>query len=85
MIRYRVYTENVNYDGTMMLAREMLPESFTVFKAEGFYKGQGEKSLVFEVVDTDGQQVRDFAYRVKKANRQECVLVTAETIDAFTL
>ena len=85
MYRYRVYTENVNYDETLALAKSTLPESFTVFHAQGFYQGAPEKTLVFEVIADDTHAVTAFAYRVKKQNNQDCVLVTAEEVNSFIL
>jgi len=87
MIRYRVYTELVNYDGTIALAKELLPDSFTVFKAEGYWHGIAEKTLVFEILcPVDDHRITDFAYHVKKHNAQERVMVTRDPdIGAFLL
>jgi len=80
MIRYRIYTELVNYAESMELAKNLLGDSFTVFHAAGVYKGKEEKSLVFEVLlATESDEPMHFAYRVKKMNQQESVLVTRDT------
>ena len=79
MIRYRIYTENVNYEETLILAKSHLGDAFTVFHAVGFYDGKEEKSLVFEVLlATESDEPMHFAYYVKKQNKQESVFVTRE-------
>lgn len=86
MIRYRVYTENVSYDDTLALARKLLPDSFTVFHAQGHYQGQDEKSLVFEIVDGEHRDaITRFAYHVKKQNNQQCVLITEEPVEVHVI
>jgi hypothetical protein len=84
MLRYRIYTENTNYEATVELARKLLKD-FTLFHADGFWHGKREKSLVFEVLTDDEHMAEDFAYRVKKLNSQECVLITSEEVSVNTI
>jgi hypothetical protein len=71
----------VNHDETMSLASHYF-ESFSVWNGTGVWQGTQEHSIVFEVVgeqDTE-QRVRDFAFHVKKQNKQQAVLITTEPL-----
>jgi hypothetical protein len=52
-------------------------EGFTLFEGKGYWKGEGEESLVVEVVTGDRANVYAMAREIKEVNKQECVLVVA--------
>jgi hypothetical protein len=84
MVLYRLYTEDIK--GTENLVSWGF-EGFTLIKAQGYWKGKVENSLVIEIlVDTQNDEadakVFALADRIKACNKQESVLVTAQIIEA---
>jgi hypothetical protein len=90
MTRIRLYTENVNYPTIEELAFKWFPDGFTVFKGIGHWGTVKENSVCIEVVTESDEtsamdRARKFAYAVRKANSQDCVLCTCETVNAEML
>ena len=88
MTRVRVYTENVNYQATIDLAKRHFPKGFNVTTAKGYWADTTENSLIVEVLTADHEidsAVSAFCFDVNRDNRQECCMVTRETVDCFTL
>lgn len=88
MIRVRIYTENMNYQHVMDLACQHFNGCFNVTNMRGYWQGKAENSLVVEVL-SDSPDIdtwtQAFCFDVKRDNKQECCLVTRETVDAFTV
>ena len=85
MIRYRVYTENKNFDAVIAHAACVIP-GFSVFTGTGVWDGQREKCLVIEVI-ADGDKndlIRGLAIWIKNLNSQQAVIVTQETVESHT-
>jgi TusA-related sulfurtransferase len=47
-----------------------------VFRGEGYWQGQAEKSLLLEVYTNNKKLIRSIAERIKEHNQQQAVLVT---------
>ena len=82
---YRIYTENKNRPQTVATVGEFF-EGFTVFEAVGLWKGQQEKSLVFEIIADSTPQtvegVEAISEAIKRHNQQEAVYITVGEISA---
>ena len=71
---YRIHTENVNGPRILKMASARF-EGFTVFYGIGYYKGEPEFSLVLEIITSDAAGIYLLAEEIRKANRQESVMV----------
>lgn len=81
----RILTEDVHRTWLCNTVSEYFP-SFTVYKAQGFWKGSRESSLVFEI-DTDRAwsleyKLKELCNKIKGYNRQSSVLVQRLMIDS---
>jgi len=77
MKTYRIYTEDKNRECIIALTVKKF-DSFTVYNAQGYWKGQAEDSLVIEIIDEDKDiryRVNTLAYEIKILNQQEGVLI----------
>lgn len=72
---YRIYTENTNYTKILELVKSYFPEGFMILTGEGCSDGKQEHSLTVDVITNDQNRVLDLAYNIKKANKQNSVLV----------
>jgi hypothetical protein len=77
---YRIYTENKNKDFIKRLC-DLAFDGYTLYQADGVWRGQHESSLVIEYLAVDyetepGEQVENVARRIKEQNGQHAVLVT---------
>lgn len=83
MKTYRLYTEDINRKGIVDRVSKYFP-GFNIREAEGYYKGQGEKAIVIELVAMSSQAhvVRFLGKVIAQMNRQECVLVTSQDCKA---
>jgi hypothetical protein len=83
MTKYSVYTEALRLDELKQVAKQHVQDCFSVHHLDGCYKGNEEKSVVFEFIvngEIDGA-VSYFAETCKELNKQEVVLVTKEKIE----
>ncbi|HUW45765.1 MAG TPA: hypothetical protein VMW50_08215 [Dehalococcoidia bacterium] len=78
---YRICTENIGYAWITKTVAEHF-ESFTIIKAEGYWHGHSEHSLIIEIVTDDYDSIIKLSYRIKKENRQESVLVQVLDVEA---
>jgi len=80
---YRIYTENVNRDDIVKIAGEYF-QGFTLLDGVGFWQGTPEQSLIIEIIGTekDAANVELVAYKIKKNNCQQAVLVQEANITA---
>ena len=78
---YRIYTENKNYEAIEAMAGTYFPDGFTISKAEGYWLGGHEHSLIIDIVTDDKQSVFDLAWNIKKNNAQDDVLVVTVPCD----
>ncbi|MBW1931439.1 MAG: hypothetical protein JRI56_00130 [Deltaproteobacteria bacterium] len=82
MVRYRIYTEDVNRDRIVEIVRKYF-DSFTLFSATGYWKSGEEDSLVIEIIVEKGaMDVRSICMEINKTNGQECCMVTREKVGA---
>ncbi len=82
MILYRILTENKNKDKIVDLATCYF-ESFTMLKAQGYWQGQPENSLIIEIVlPKISLAPYTLASRIKNLNYQQCVMVQAINIES---
>ena len=89
MFRYQVYcglavgsdTSKKTVDRSARLVHSAAAthlESYTVFEAQGCWKGQGEPTLIVEYITdraTDITKVNAFAHEYKWSNHQESVMI----------
>jgi len=80
---YRIYTENVNREDIIRIVGEHF-EGFTLLNGVGYWQGTPEQSLVIEIIGTekDSANVELVAYKIKKNNHQQAVLVQETNITA---
>ena len=89
MIRYRIYTENKNFDAVVEHVASVIP-GFSVFTGVGVWQGQREKCLVIEVMADDVvrnkvyDRVCGLATWIKNFNSQQAVIVAQETVESHT-
>jgi len=89
---YEIYigliTKNGRYvkNAVDKLKRILLREGilgYTQIRARGFWKGKGEPSLIVSFINTynlSGQEVKRIAKKIKRAFRQESVLLVRDRI-----
>ena len=81
MVKYCIYTENVNRDLIESILNENL-ESFSIQDQIGVWKGTKEKSLKIEVLGTyQDDHIKYVAGLIKVLNNQQAVLVTCERLE----
>jgi hypothetical protein len=68
----RILTEDIL--GTENIVAELF-DGFTVIHVTGYWKGQQEKSVIFEIVDADPQTVLACVELINHINKQECCLI----------
>jgi len=77
MKTYRIYTEDKNRESVIALTAKKF-DSFTVYDAKGYWKGEKEDSLVIEIIDEDSDiryRVNTLAYEIRILNKQDTVLI----------
>ena len=83
---YRIYTENRNKADIVAMVSQDFP-GFTLYECEGYWQGQPEQSLVFEIITLERVISRDvidnLAQRIKDHNHQQAVLVTCSDCDRW--
>ena len=78
-VTYRIYTEDKNRKG---IIGTITPHfiSFSLFEGTGYWQGEGEKSLVIEIItECNGgkdQIIQDIASDIKFINNQQAVIIT---------
>ena len=81
MVRYCIYTENVNRDLIDKILIENL-ESFSIQDQIGVWKGTKEKSLRIEILGSyQDDNIFYIARLIKALNSQENVLVTCDRLE----
>ena len=71
---YNLYTEDIHRRMVeKILSRHF--RGFTETTARGFWEGKPEKSLVISVADARGSDIKQAATEIKRANKQQAVLV----------
>jgi hypothetical protein len=71
---YRIHTENVDGPRILKMAAARFA-GFTVFYGVGYDEGKQEFALVLEIITSDAAGVYLLAEEIRKANKQESVLV----------
>ena len=77
---YRILTEDINQEQVQKIV-DSYYQGYTMYKAQGFWKGIKENSLIVEIISeaqNELDNVRALASKIKDYNHQEAVLV--ETI-----
>jgi G:T-mismatch repair DNA endonuclease (very short patch repair protein) len=81
MIRYRIYTEDVN--GTADIVKNYF-HSFTMYRTAGCFKDHDENSLVIELLLDDIHwlnYIKRVCRDIKLSNHQEEVMLTWDEIE----
>ena len=80
---YRLYTEDLQRQKIYNTVSKYFL-GFNVRTLQGYYKGTQEQALVIELVSTASMShvVRFLAKVIGQMNKQECVMVTAQSIKA---
>ena len=82
--RFRIYTENKNCEGLQALVGTFF-KGFTIFEAQGFYKGELEGSLVIEIIAPIREEIASdiefLGSEICHYNDQERVLITKEEVE----
>lgn len=91
MIRSRIYLGTNVPNSSLTIDRkvatdivgEAFPDGFTLFSAQGIWKGQTEGTMVFEFLldSLDTSKARTLAVELKDRFGQECVIFTTEHIN----
>lgn len=73
---FRIYTEDTNKDKIERILSNHF-DGFTIYKAEGFWRLQKEKTLIIEILGSSdiADRVNSAAKEIKEENNQEAVLV----------
>jgi len=73
---FRIYTENKNQDKIEEIISRHF-DGFTIYKAEGFWRLQKEKTLIIEILGESDivEKINSAAKEIKKENNQDAVLV----------
>jgi hypothetical protein len=72
---FRIYTENKNYEKVIKPILESFYDGFTVFKGEGNWKRQTEKSLLIEIYTDNISFIKEVSSQIKTRNNQESILI----------
>lgn len=80
---YRIYTEGT--DGMADAAEREIARRFdglTRFDGKGFWKGEAEHSVCFEIIATDAERtiVHSAAQNIALAHGQDAVMVTEQSV-----
>jgi hypothetical protein len=83
MNRYRIYTENKNFDDVVDQTNKIFPDGATIYNAIDVWNGTREKSLVVETLSAhdEMEKVRTFTIWLKKHNDQRYVLATCDVVE----
>lgn len=84
MTTFRIYTEDVNREQVLAETTALFP-SFNYGTITGYWQGQGEGSLVLEIVGDArklAKHVKALATRIKIINHQEAVLITKTPVES---
>lgn len=75
---FRIYTEDKNRPEVERIVTEQF-DGFTLIGAAGYWQGEREQSLIVEIVApiNDAPKVFTVASAIKRANKQQAVLVVA--------
>ena len=81
-MKYELYTENINYDTTMVIVSSYFP-AFSVVNQAGYWMRKKEDSLLITIIGdlSDRPTILEMAIEIKKENKQQAVLVAACQID----
>jgi hypothetical protein len=71
---HRIYTESKNEREIIRLASVRF-DSFTVQPTAGYFQGERERSIVFEVVGARQRDVDALAESIRRMNGQKSVLI----------
>jgi len=82
MTCYRIYTENVNPDKIIELARTSFDRANVSFR-QGIYHGKTESSAIIEVLSSRSLRVEVvwFADKIKEMNQQESIIITQHEVE----
>jgi len=73
---FRIYTEDTNREKIEEIISKHF-EGFTIFKTDGYWRLQKEKSLIIEILGESDivAKINSLAREIKEMNNQEAVLV----------
>lgn len=83
MNKYTIHTEAVNLASIKEQLNKYF-EGYTLMIADGAYKGQADKALKIEVLNSENIDplVKGFCQKIRDINNQECVLLVKELVQA---
>jgi hypothetical protein len=79
---YRIYTERTKALPAQIEAASKLFPGFTLLEAQGYWQGQAEPSVIFEIVAPEDTQdsIAWLAMKIEQLGQQEAVLVTVQDV-----
>lgn len=84
---YRIYTEDVSRKDIIVILDNLF-DSYSIFTADGVWKGDHEDGLVIEIIESHpplsnsiDSKVWLAAQQIKRHNVQEAVMVTKQPIE----
>jgi len=88
VVRYRIYTEDINRDTNIIPILNSYFEGYTIIPAFGMWQGVSEASIVIEYI-TDHEysdlKVRQVCDTIKHKNKQQSILYTREDIKSVLI
>jgi hypothetical protein len=79
---YRILTENKNRQGVEIIVSKTF-ESYTILTGTGYWQSSREDCLAIEIVSMcTPELVKAVAEDIKRANRQQCVMVQSMPIES---
>jgi hypothetical protein len=79
LIAHRLYTEDVNRQGILVILNKHLL-GYTVFTTTGVWEGSQENSICIEIIGTTFRTIAEIAAEIKALNGQDAILYTAHEI-----
>ena len=88
VVRYRIYTEDINRDTNIIPILNSYFEGYTIIPAFGMWQGVSEASIVIEYI-TDHEyldlKVKQVCDTIKHKNKQQSILYTREDIKSVLI
>lgn len=81
---YRIYTEDTG-GNTAALVVAAYFDSFTMYRATGYWRGMSERALVFDIETDLSPRVVECAKRLKVELKQEGVLLAAIDSESWVI
>jgi len=86
MIKYTIYTEDKNRkDIEKIFDNSLFIKGYTLIETIGKWKGITEKALKIEILLQKNyhHQIKSICQKIKRQNKQEAVLFTAQEVESY--